>query len=57
MARRRRTQVQLAEHLGISHVTVGRRLSGESPFTVDELVAVAQFLEVDPASLLAGSAA
>ncbi len=56
MGRQRRTQSQLAQHLGVSQVTVSRRLSGEVSFTVDELERVAAFLSVPLAELLTDAA-
>jgi transcriptional regulator with XRE-family HTH domain len=52
MARHRVTQAQLATVLGLHQMSVSRRLNGEVPFDVNELVAVADYLGVDPAALL-----
>jgi transcriptional regulator with XRE-family HTH domain len=46
MARQRRRQTDLAAVLHISQAAVSRRLSGETPLNVDELVAVAEWLDV-----------
>lgn len=43
----------VAEATGIARPTLRRRLTGTSAFTVAELAAVAQFLELDMADLLA----
>ena len=52
MARRRVTQDQVAQRLGLSQSAVSRRLGGHLPFDVAELSAVAEILGVTPASLL-----
>jgi transcriptional regulator with XRE-family HTH domain len=44
LARQRRTASELAESLGVGAHTIGRRLSGETPFNVIELARVARFL-------------
>lgn len=43
---------ELARRTGMTYAAFGRRMTGETPFTVDELVAVAAQLSVPPASLL-----
>lgn len=52
MARRKASGRDLAIALGWSERTVRRRLAGDSPFTVDELTAVARYLRVPAADLL-----
>ncbi len=52
MARRSVRQITVAGHLRMSQAAVSRRLSGETEFSVSELVAVAGLLGVTPASLL-----
>lgn len=52
MARQRKSAVELASVLGVSYGTVQRRLSGQYAFTLDELHAIAEWLDVDPADLL-----
>ena len=52
MARQRRTQAELAEHLNVSQAAVSRRLVGLVPFDVSELDEVAAFLGVPLADLL-----
>lgn len=54
LARRRIRGRDLARELGWPERTFRRRLSGETPFTVDELVAIARFLDMSVASLIAG---
>lgn len=55
-ARRRITQTQIAEHLGLSRMAVSRRLSGVVPFDADELGRTAELFGV-PVSVLFGEAA
>lgn len=53
MARKRLTQVVLAERAGMATSTLSRRLTGESDFTVGELYRIADVLGVPAAALLA----
>ena len=43
---------QLGRHLGMTPAAIARRLSGRTPFTVDQLLQVAAFLEVPISRLL-----
>lgn len=52
LARRRKSGRDLSKALDWSERTARRRLSGELPFTVDELAAVARYLELPTADLL-----
>ena len=52
LARRRISGRAMARALGWSHGTTSRRLSGSSPFDIDELAAVAAFLGVPTSALL-----
>lgn len=52
MAERGKTQADLAAVLGMSQQSVSRRLTGSQSFAVAELIEVAAFLDVEPASLL-----
>ncbi|MGR9839052.1 helix-turn-helix domain-containing protein, partial [Escherichia coli] len=52
LARQKRTAGEMAQVLGITAHTAGRRLSGAVPFNVTELDAVARWLGVDVASLV-----
>lgn len=52
MARRGVSQAKLAAALGLSQPSISARLRGVTPFDVDELHAVADFLDVSAASLL-----
>lgn len=53
MIRRDVTQTQLADALELSQPSVSARLSGATPWTLDELVAAARFLGVTVADLVA----
>lgn len=52
MARQRRTASELAQAVGISAHTAGRRLNGAIPFSIPEMDAVARWLGVDIITLL-----
>ena len=52
MARRRVTQSQLAEALGIGQPAVSGKLKGRSPFDIDELATISEFLHVPLAALI-----
>jgi DNA-binding Xre family transcriptional regulator len=56
LARRKISGRGLARGLGWTTSTTARLLSGEQRLTVDELAAVAAFLEVSPGSLLEATA-
>ncbi len=56
MARRRVTQSDVAKALGMKQTAVSRRLTGQVPFDVNELTAVAAFLGVPVAALLGAHA-
>jgi len=55
-ARTKTSQAQLAELLGVSQAAVSRRLSGATPFELDELPPVAELLGVPVAALIGGAA-
>ena len=57
LARRKIPQSGLVGVLHMSEVSVSRRLRGETPFDINELVAVADFLGVPIATLLPVGAA
>ncbi|MEA5454499.1 helix-turn-helix transcriptional regulator [Sinomonas sp. JGH33] len=58
LARRKITDTALSEATGIPSATLSRRLSGgKKAFDVDELYAIAEFLEASPADLLARATA
>ena len=57
LARRKIPQSGLVSVLGMSEVSVSRRLRGETPFDINELVAVAEFLGVPVARFLPSEAA
>lgn len=52
MARRKRTQAQLAGALGLTRSSMHRRMTGEQALNVDELHVIASFLGVSVATLL-----
>lgn len=52
MARKRRTQVGLAAVLGIAQSGVSARMAGKTPFDVNELYAIAEWLDVPLSKLL-----
>ncbi len=56
MARRGRTQSDIATALGISQTAISRRLSGSVPWDVNELELVATALDVPLADLLPSEA-
>lgn len=56
MARREVSQEQLAKAVGVSQAQISRRLTGRVPFDVEELAAVAEFLQIPLASLLQDAA-
>lgn len=57
MARRRISGVQLAKRIGRSQAYIWRRLSGETPFDVDDLQALAAVLEVSVVDLFGAAPA
>lgn len=52
MARNRVSIRDLAEATGIAKTTLARRINGQYPFGIDQLVAIAQHLEVPLTVLL-----
>lgn len=48
---------ELARRAGLSKTTLLRRLAGRTPFTVEELVRIAEALDVDEETLFIGEAA
>jgi transcriptional regulator with XRE-family HTH domain len=53
MAWQKRTGVDLAKHLGVAQPTISKRLNGETPFDLDEIERVAEWLGVAPSELIA----
>lgn len=47
MARQQKAGVDLAKHLGMKQSTLSRRLTGEIAFNLDQIAAVAEWLEVE----------
>lgn len=54
MARQRKTGVDLAHALHCSQQSASRRLTGQTPLTLDELAAIAEWLSV-PVSVFTAS--
>jgi transcriptional regulator with XRE-family HTH domain len=52
LARRRISGKEMASALGLSQFAMSRRLRGETPFSLDELDAVARHLGVPVSSLI-----
>ncbi|MGN8049588.1 helix-turn-helix domain-containing protein [Curtobacterium sp. 22159] len=52
LARKRLTRSWLTESTGIPIATMSRRLNAQSAFTIDELVSIAQALEVPLGEIL-----
>ncbi len=52
LARKRSTRAELAAVLGMTPHTLGRRLNGEVPFTIPEIVEAAIFLDRPLATFL-----
>lgn len=57
MARRQITQTTLATQLGRTQQAISRRLSGQTPFTIEDAAAIADILGVPLVSLLCEDAA
>lgn len=56
MARRRVTQREIADRIGISQPAFSARMAGKTPLDVSELFIIADLLDVDPSQLLKESA-
>jgi hypothetical protein len=54
MARRRKFRKELISVLGLSRTAVSERFAGRQPWTVDQLVVTAHWLDVDLKVLLHG---
>ena len=52
MARRRRSQSDLARHLGVARSAISVRMNGARDFSLAELVEIASWLEITPADLI-----
>lgn len=55
MARQRISQQELARQLGVAQQTISRRHTGEVPWDVSELLAVAALLKVPVSRFFAGA--
>jgi len=51
MARQRRTQAQLAEHLNITQASLSRRFNGVVPITYEEVASVEEWLGLSAGAL------
>jgi transcriptional regulator with XRE-family HTH domain len=54
LARRRITQTDVAERLGVSRQNVAQRLNGSVDFRVGELISIANMLEITIGDLVGG---
>ncbi|WP_082803301.1 helix-turn-helix domain-containing protein [Kocuria palustris] len=52
LARTRHSQAQLALHLGLAKSAITRRVRGEYPFAITELIEIAQWLDISLEQLL-----
>lgn len=52
MGRRRITQKHMAEWLGISHAVASDRVNGKTPYTLDELGILSEYLSVPAVALV-----
>ena len=52
LARQKRTATEAAATIGVTPATMGRRLSGETPFNVIEIASICRWLGVEPAVLM-----
>ncbi|MGW4097097.1 helix-turn-helix domain-containing protein [Mycobacterium sp. NPDC004974] len=57
MARRGISQTLVGDRLSLSQPAISARLRGQTPFDLNELVAIAEFLEVPVAALIGDKAA
>lgn len=57
MVRQRKTGVDLSRFLNCSQQAASRRLTGKVPFDLDEVAAIAQWLDVEPMALIPWPAA
>lgn len=52
MWRNKVTQTKLGAHLGVSQPAIAKKVRGERPFTIDELLSVAAYLNLPITDLL-----
>ena len=52
LARHRKTQSGLADHLGYGRTSLHRRMTGEQPFDIDEIHKIATYLDVPVTALI-----
>lgn len=54
MGRAQKSQAQIGDRLGLSQTAVSARLRGKTPFDVNEIYAIAEFLNVPVMTLMVG---
>lgn len=52
LARRKMSGAELARRTGITQSTMSRRMTGETPFDMDDLEAIAEVLQIDVTDLI-----
>jgi len=57
LARDGRRQADLAREVGISRAALSRKMRGETPFYVEEVVSIASVLGIDAGRLIANATA
>lgn len=57
MARSQRTQAALAREVGMKQQALSRRLSAQTPFTIDELARIADAMQISLNDLIGVGAA
>lgn len=55
MARKAKRQKDLSRHLGISPSALSARLNGKAPMTIDEVVAICEWIGVDPVMVVSNA--
>jgi transcriptional regulator with XRE-family HTH domain len=46
LRRAKKTQRELSEHLGVSQVTISSRMTGKTPWRLEEVIAISEWLRV-----------
>lgn len=52
LARRRKSQADLADALHMTQAAISRRLSGTTPITIDEFFQICHWLGIEPGQML-----
>lgn len=55
MARKGHRQKDLCQHLGMSPSALSARLNGKAPMTIDEVVAICEWMGVDPVMVVSNA--